>query len=316
MVVSDGTVQGVRMVIDYPENGVYGSAAGERTVPKGFTLIELLVVLAIISMLMAISAPVFTSVKDHMRTISGANNQRRIVLGVTLYTFDNDGMLPESVATVGFEPLWNWSEPTKLIGNEERSPGLHRAMSEYLNSYIKDPGALFCTKAPQKYKYLKQSWKAGDLWDNPETPFPTDPVGGTYCFYWNYIGFLEEKNYPFRGPSTMADGREHSKLIVSDYLGYDHWRSPNAFISCEDFKRGTIVPESWLLSAFWSYEQDSNSLEGLEIPLSAGYIDGSVERYDTSDMVRMRVSLTPDGSVPYPVGVGPGDVYLPRNSLK
>ena len=114
----------------------------------------------------------------------------------------------------------------------------------------------------------------------------------------------------------MADGREHSKLLVSDYLGYDHWRRPNAFISCEDFKRGTIIPESWLLSAFWSYQKDSNSIDALKISLSAGYTDGRVEQYDASDVVKMRVSLTQDGTVPYPPGVGPGIFYLPRNSLK
>lgn len=314
--MSDGIVQRVRMATNNPENGVFGGVTESREWFGGFTLLELLVVMAIISMLMAITSPVFVKVRDRMKSISGAHNQRQIVVGVTLYTFDNDGQLPESVATVGFEPLWNWSEPTKLIGNEERSPGLHRAMSEYMGGYIQDARTMFCSKAPQRYKYLQESWDAGDEWDNPETLFPTDPAGGTYCFYWNYIGFLEERDYPFRGPSTMADGREHSKLLVSDYLGYDHWRRPNAFISCEDFKQGTIIPESWLLSAFWSYQEDSNSIDALKISLSAGYTDGRVERYDASDVVRMRVSLTPDGTVPYPIGVGPGYFYLPRNSLK
>jgi prepilin-type N-terminal cleavage/methylation domain-containing protein len=299
-----------------PKNGFLGGIAESRERFGGFTLIELLVVMSIISMLTAISLPVFTSVRDHVRSVCGIHNQKQIVLGVTLYTFDNEGQFPESVATVGFEPAWNWSEPTKLVGNEERSPGLHRAMSGYLYSYIKDAGVMFCPKAPKKYKYLQQSWDAGDQWDNPETPFPTDPVGGTYCFYWNYIGFLEERDYPFRGPCMTADDRRYSKLLVSDYLGYDHWRSPDAFISCEKLRSVTFVPESWLLSSFWTLQADSNDIGTLEISLNAGYTDGHVEQFETSDAVRMRVSLTPDGTIPYPEGVGPGYFYLPRNSLK
>ena len=147
-----------RMARNNPEHGVLGSVAESRERLGGFTLIELLVVMAIISMLMAIASPVFVQVRDRMKSITGAHNQRQIVVGVTLYTHDNDGLLPESVATVGFEPLWNWSEPTKLIGNEERSPGLHRAMGEYLSAYIPDAKTMFCTKAPQKYKYLRESW--------------------------------------------------------------------------------------------------------------------------------------------------------------
>ena len=40
------------------------------------------------------------------------------------------------------------------------------------------------------YKHLQQSWDAGDDWDHPETSPRPDPVFGTYCFYWNYTGYL------------------------------------------------------------------------------------------------------------------------------
>jgi len=304
------------MIADNPRNNELGDTVKKGEWLKGFTIIELLVVLAIISMLMAIVAPAFVEVRRHARSILGAGNQGQIVKCVTMYAFDNDGRYPESVATVGFGPAWNWSEPTKLIGNEERSPGLHRSMSEYLGSHIANADVMFCPNAPRKYKYLQEAWDAGDDWDNPETPFPSDPVGGTYCFYWNYIGYLEERDHPFRGPRTASDGRRYSRLLMSDYFGYDHWRKLNAFGSCERFKSATIIPETWLLSAFWSRQPDSGDMSPLGISLRAGYTDGHVECFETSDVVRMRVSLTPDGTVPYPVGVGPGYFYLPRDSLR
>jgi prepilin-type N-terminal cleavage/methylation domain-containing protein len=294
----------------------FGDAVEDREGSTGFSLLELLVVLAIISMLMAIAVPVFTKVRRHIRSVAGANNQRGIVSSVNLYAFDHDGQYPESVATVRSGPAWNWSDPTKLIANEPRSPGLHRAMSEYLGSYIQAASIMFCPKAPKEYKYLQQAWQAGDQWDNPESPFSPDPVGGTYCFYWNYIGFLEDRDYPFRGPRTLADGRRYSRLLVSDYFGYDHWRGPNVFIGCEEFKSATIIRETWLLSAFWSCQRHRFDVNSPGITLHAGYTDGHVERFEAADVVRMRVSLTPDGTVPYPIGVGPGYFFLPRNSLR
>ncbi|MHC4478665.1 MAG: type II secretion system protein [Planctomycetota bacterium] len=283
---------------------------------RGFSLIELLVVVAVISILMAIAMPVVNRAGRTVRSAVGANNQREVVSGVTFYALDRQGRFPESVATVGFGAAWNWSEPTKLIGNEERTVGSHRAMSEYLGDYIKDTKTMFCPSAPRKYKYLQQSWEAGDDWDNPETPFPTDPVGGTYCFYWNYIGFLEERDRPFRGPRTMADNGRYSQLLVSDYLGYDHWRRPGAFASCEKLKASAIIPETWLLSAFWSCEGDGEDMTAIGVSLHAGYTDGHVERFDLSDVAPMRVSLNADGSVPWPDGVGPGTFYVPGNSLR
>jgi prepilin-type N-terminal cleavage/methylation domain-containing protein len=284
---------------------------------EGFSLIELLVVIAIISILMAIAAPVLNKARRNMRSALGMNNQRQIVSGITFYAMDNDSKVPQSVATAGPDPGWNWSEPTKLTGNEmESPPGSHRAMSELLRSYIADAKIMFCPSAPRQYKYLQQSWDAGDLWDNPETPFPGDPVGGTYCFYANYVGYLEDRDRPFRGPRTVTDRGRYSQLLVSDYFGYDHWRRPGAFASCEKFKSGSIIPETWLLSALWSCQDDGGDMADLGIGLRAGYIDGHVESFEPSDTMRMKVSLTRDGTVPYPDGVGPGYFFIPRNSLR
>ncbi|UCG57720.1 MAG: hypothetical protein JSU70_23005, partial [Phycisphaerales bacterium] len=73
-------------------------------------------------------------------------------------------------------------------------------------------------------------------------------------------------------------------------------------------------------SAYWSrIGPNSNiGLGALDIKLRASYVDGHVESFKASEVVPMKVSVTSDGSVPYPsvVGLGPGDFYLPRNEQR
>jgi len=284
---------------------------------RGFTLIELLVVISIISLLMAILVPSLRKVRQQARAVVAAQNQKEIVSAITIFASDNNERFPESVATVGgVDNAWNWSDPTKLTGNKHRSPGIHRAMSEYLKSYITDASTMYCPNAPQRYKYLQQAWDAGDDWDYPEDDaFSADPVGGTYCFYWNYTGYLGGRKVVFKGPQGPASGgRKFSKLVVTDYFGYDHWRSPWSHGSCEQFNGAKINPETWLLSAYWCREGDIENPP--QIKLRAGYTDGHVETYSPSDTVPMKVSYTADGTIPYPNGMGGGIFFLPRNALQ
>ena len=280
---------------------------------RGFTLIELLVVISIISLMMGITLPVFSRVRRQARTMLSMSNQRQIASAMNLYASDHNERYPESVATIGFGNTWNWSDSTRLTGNRRRSPQLHRAMSEYLRSYIPDASIMYCPNVPHKYEYLQKAWDAGDNWDNPNTSYPADPVGGTYCFYWNYRGFLGGRRVVFRGPQGPASSGRYSKLLVSDYFGYNHWRNPGSFGSCEQFDGAGITPETWLLSSFWSRKSDADDFP--EIKLRAGYTDGHVETYSASNVVPIKVSITADGTVPYPDGVGPGIFYLPRNAL-
>jgi prepilin-type N-terminal cleavage/methylation domain-containing protein len=280
---------------------------------RGFTLVELLVVISIISVIMGIVLPVFGRVRRKARTILSMNNQRQITSAMNLFASDHNERYPESVATIGFGNTWNWSDATRLTGNRRRSPQLHRAMSEYLRRYIADASIMFCPNAPRKYEYLQEAWDAGDNWDNPKTAFPADPAGGSYCFYWNYRGFLGGRRVVFRGPQGPASSGRYSKLLVSDYFGYDHWRNPGSYGSCEPFNGAGITPETWLLSSYWSRKGAADVPP--EIKLQAGYTDGHIETYSASEVVPMKVSITADGTVPYPDGVGPGVFFLPRNAL-
>ena len=282
----------------------------------GFTLIELLVVIAVIAILLGILTPSLSKAKHKVRSVIGMNNQRQIASTVNIFEMDNDDNYPPSVATIGTTAVsWHWQEPTRLAGIEGLNPQSYRSMSEYLGGYIEDAGTMFCSNGPKKYKYLQEAWEAGDDWDNPQTPPKKDPVSGTYCFYWNYLGCLDWQGTRFIGPGSSAGRRSESKLLTSCYFGYDHWRSPNAYGSCEKFNGAKITQETHVAAAYWSLG-DSSSESIPNVKLHATYTDGHVESYTASEVVPMKVSKTADGTVPYPDGIGPGIFYIPRNALR
>jgi len=286
--------------------------------PAGFTLLELLVVISILSILMAILVPVLGKARRQARSLLGMSNQRQIVGAVNCYANEHDDKYPKSTAMIGQDKsFFGWQEPTMLIGYYDLSPGESRSMGAYLRGYIDDATITFCPNAPKKYKYLQDAWDAGDDWVNPDTGPDPDPMFGTYCFYWNYVGYLDESGALFRGPTGPGGGGQ-SDLLVSDYFGYDHWRSRHSFGSCEPLQGGQITDGTDASSAYWSRHDSGGlvDLENLSLELHAGYLDGHVERYSPFDVVPMRVSLSSDGSVPYPVGVGPGVFYLPWDGVE
>ncbi len=285
----------------------------------GFTLVELLVVISILSVLAGILIPVLAKARRQARIVLCIVNQRHIVNALSLYATDNDARYPESVATITFGSNWHWQEPTMMTACKPRPLHTYRSMSASLHSYIEDASIMFCPSAPIKYEYLQKAWDNGDEWDNPETSFPSDPVFGTYCFYYNYVAFLPDHTEPFRGPVNSLGEPGQSTLLVSDYFGYDHHRSPNAYGSCEQFTGAGLTPGTEVSSAYWSrLKSEQVNLNTIDVKLHAGYNDGHVESFRASDVVSMKVSTNPDGSVPYPggVGLGPGDFYLPVNGLR
>lgn len=295
----------------------YGERADRlrRGPPKGFTLIELLVVISVIALMTGIMLPSLNKAKRQARALLGTNNLRQIVNAVNFYAGDNGQRYPESVATIG-DQWWNWQEPMMLTGYRARSPRLYRSMSAYLRPYIRDAGVMYCPNAPARYEYLQGLWDAVEDWDNPRTPPVLDPASGTYCFYWSYTGYLPDRQYPFQGPRTTAGGPRQSRLLASDYFGYDHHRSLRYYGSCEKFAGAGVTEGTVVSSPYWSRFGGGGS-DPPKIELHAGYADGHVESYSSADTVTMRVIKTPETGEPYPSGdgIGPGDFYLPRNAL-
>lgn len=269
---------------------------------------------------MATLLPALGKVRQHARRVVGMGNMRQIVGAVNSFADDNRGRYPPSVATLGFGDHWNWQEPTYLTAYRKRSPAVRRSVSAYLRSYVPDAGVMFCPNAPFKYKYLQRAWDAGDDWNNPDiAPLP-EAMLGTYCLYWGYTGYLGEEQSFFRGPTGPARGAREGRVLVTDYLGYNHFRSPGAYGSCERFRHSTITQGSDISSAFWSRPNWSTPCElgSLNVKLHAGYVDGHVESYLPAETVPMRVILRPETGEPYPdnLGISPGIFYLPRMGLR
>jgi len=267
---------------------------------------------------MAALLPTLGKVRRRARALASVANLHQITTVGDCFACDNDGRYPPSVATIGFGDNWNWQPPTVLTGYLKRTPALRRSMSAYLHPYIPDASVMFCPSAPLKYKYQQEAWDAGENWDNPDTPSRPDALVGVYCFYWNYVGYLGDRQELFRGPSGPAKARREGRIVVSDYFGYDHWRSPNAYGSCEKLPDSQITEGYMISSAYWSQPAHGTPEErdSLGTKLRAGYTDGHVESYTPADTVPMRVILNRETGQPYPTGTGgQGIFYLPRIGL-
>ena len=286
----------------------------------GFTLIELLVVISVISFLMGILLSALGAARRQVRGVLCANNQREIVHAVINYASDHDERYPPSMATVTDFDVWRWQHPTMISACQARPSWKYRAMSSYLGDYIRDARILSCPSIPRQYRYLQTAWQRGEEWNHPETSFVADSAYGSYCLYWNYVGFLGNDRPPFKGPRGSLGGRAYSKLLVSDYFGYDHHRSPKAYGSSERFRRAVVIPETETSPSYWARldSDDTIGLDELVLRLHAGYTDGHVERFRPSEVVPMKVSKSSDGSVPYDssgIGENYGDIFIPQGML-
>jgi len=282
-----------------------------------FTLIEILVVISIIALLMGILGPALTKVRLQAQHIRGAADQRQVVKALFLYAADNDDRFPPSVATIGFDEHWNWSEPTTLTGVTRRSLNQNRSMSAYVANYIASVRSMSCRSAPREHEHLEDAWNAGEDWENPDLlDDGIGPFTSTYCFYWSYTGFLGEGR-EFKGPSGLVGRPGESQLMMSCYFGFDHWRSREVYSSCEKFKGAGVTEETPFASAYyWSGLSPDVDLSTLKIKLHAGYLDGHIGSYSPSEVLPMEVIIDRETGAPYEPGLGPGVFFLPQDAVR
>jgi type II secretory pathway pseudopilin PulG len=285
----------------------------------GFTLVELLVVIGVLALSMGVLLPALGQARRAARSVVSGGRQRQIVLAANLYATDHAGWYPESVATAaGLGRTWRWQEPRKMKACQPRAEGYRTSMASYLRHYLPDAEVLFCPSSPQAYPYMKDFWRAGDSWDNPNTGFTDDSVVGSYCFYWNYVGYLTEQDRPFRGPQTNDDRSRGSSLLTTDYFGFDHWRSPEAFGSCEYLPHAEVTAEAHEAPAYWFARPTGNpDPTRVSVKLRAGFVDGHVESYRPDETAALEIAESLDGSAPAPRGLdmSPGQFFIPTSGI-
>ncbi|AQT68927.1 hypothetical protein STSP2_02104 [Anaerohalosphaera lusitana] len=271
-------------------------------------------VVAIISLLLSISLPAIGRVRQCAQNLKNISNQRTVLGAANLFTADYDGDYPKSVATIGKDSFWNWNDPRMMKSSDYISGRKHNSISEYLSDYVESSEPFTSPLSPSKHRYMEDAWEQGDSWDNPDTPSDLDLLIGQYCFYWDYEGLVSRAGRRFIGPSRQAGGGGQSDILVSDYLGFGNWRTPDSLASSRSFDDASVCPEDTTCGAYW-FKNGAASMDDLDISISAGFTDGHVESFPANEMVPMWVIMIRPDTV-YPLGVGPGVFYLPRKAVE
>lgn len=122
---------------------------------KGFTLIELLVVIAIIGLLSSIVLVSLSSARSKARDTKRVGETRAIETALTLYSLDNNGLVPESTyQSTSSVPRLADGTTIDCAANEANNQALYTALATYLpNRPLPDPQASkgYC------YIYVTQS---------------------------------------------------------------------------------------------------------------------------------------------------------------
>lgn len=147
---------------------IYGDDAARKHNTKhrnrGFTLIELLVVIAIIAILAAILFPVFAQARENARQAACLSNNKQIALALSMYTTDNDDILPV---------MW------QLYTTGER-PGMWQ---QKLYPYIKSINVYYCPDSgvPMSGQQLVTDKNWGFSFNNPTDSSVNWYIAGRNC---------------------------------------------------------------------------------------------------------------------------------------
>ena len=253
----------------------------------GFTLIELLVVISIIALLLSILLPSLQKVKEQTKIVICASNQHQLLLGVLSYA-TSYGEMPVSIQGRMFGPTEFWTQPFRLnYWPEKLYPGSGSfgggVISKILGDFISEAEIYSCPSSPPSRNFSrKDEVRGGDL--TYQEAYETGNCKYLECSYWllwNYDGWDSVSNKRrFKGPGKNSN----TGLLVADFLSWndlaagqkDMWASSHYNRNNRGKKTGIFY--TW-------YDETGEVPEN--IPLNAGYTDGHVERFMSSETSKM-----------------------------
>jgi prepilin-type N-terminal cleavage/methylation domain-containing protein len=230
-----------------------------RPVRRAFTLIELLVVIAIIAILASLLLPALAKARYVAKTTLSINNQRTLVQVALLYSDDFDSKFPPEIIPGNNDPVY--------ICN-----GNFGTLSHFFLPYQS-------TVDPFYSPFVR-----GGIRDNWRTRYENATLGNTftssYGMLWNC-----DSSWMVNGANGVWGARfvgdeEHNNLMVFDYM----FRYPTYYMTTQPLSSGSDLDAAGAWSGYYKTSGvNADAVKPHGLSLSAGYVDGRVERYRSQD---------------------------------
>ncbi len=265
----------------------------------GFTLIELLVVISIIAVLMSIMMPALGKARAQAKFTLCGNNQHQIVVGVSTYAADNNGRYPETIQRRKNGSTWTYCQiPYNLnyhsindeTGGSTKLGGGGGSVGLQLYNYLPDVKIWFCPFTKSIDMYEGSSITVPDRYR-----YGSANLSSTNMLLWNYEGWNRATTIIGGERRGFSGGGDKSKntLILAEVIFWGYQFSGgdqlNHWWATHPFKGATADVRAYVK------KDDGGGAPNARIPdflykLNAGYIDGSVRRYDAEQTSRVGAS--------------------------
>jgi prepilin-type N-terminal cleavage/methylation domain-containing protein/prepilin-type processing-associated H-X9-DG protein len=114
---------------------------------RGFSLIELLVVVALLSLLIAMTMPVFQIAKSKTRSMRCLNNLRQIGGALHMYATENNNLYPQQYNGHSDSGSWHARTDVYLDVRSTRIKNQNTSFNMYATRYIQDSKVWWCPDA-------------------------------------------------------------------------------------------------------------------------------------------------------------------------